>query len=325
MQRTTLARSGIEISRAAFGCARLGGTVERFDKREAIAVLNRAFDAGINLFDTADIYAQGNSEKLLGETFRGRRDQVVLATKGGYVFSTAASFLSKLKPLIRKLMKLRPGLAKMAKKARGSQIRQDFSREHLAKALDASLKRLGTDYVDLYQLHSPSAEVLTDGAVFATLESFRAAGKIRAFGVSILQQEHGFDCLGADALQVEAHFLKPAAIRGIVPAAAAKGVATLARQPFGSGLLARSPELWAADDFGGDATLLAGARERMKRIAALGEPTELALRYLLHHSGFSAVLFATTRLENLAKNLKTLASPALAESDVKQLENILFP
>ena len=79
------------------------------------------------------------------------------------------------------------------------------------------------------------------------------------------------------------------------------------------------------DDFGGDPALLASAQERMKRIAALGEPTELALRYLLHHSGFSAVLFATTRLDNLAKNLKTLAAPALAESDVKQLEAILFP
>lgn len=324
MQYITFQRSGLKVSRAAFGCARIGGTVERFDKREAVAVLNRAFEAGINFFDTADIYAQGNSEKLLGETFRSRRGGVILATKGGYVFSTAASFLSKFKPLIRKLMKLRPGLAKMANKARGSQIRQDFSREHLSKALDASLQRLGTDYVDLYQLHSPSAAVLNDGSVFATLESFRKAGKIRAFGVSILEQEHGFQCLNADALQIEAHFLKPAAVRGIVPAASAAHVATIARQPFGSGLLTRTPDLWTTDDFGGDAARLDAARTRIRRIAALGDPSELALRYLLHHSGFSAVLFATTRMSNLEKNLRALGAPPLSEADVKHLDSIIF-
>jgi aryl-alcohol dehydrogenase-like predicted oxidoreductase len=324
MQYHELPRPGLRISRAAFGCARLGGTVERFDKSEAVAVLNRAFDEGINFFDTADIYAQGNSEKLLGETFRGRRDQVILATKGGYVFSTAASFLSKLKPLIRKLMKLRPGLAKMAKKARGSQIRQDFSPEHLSRALDASLQRLGTDYVDLYQLHSPSAEVLGNGAVFDFLESCRKAGKIRAFGVSILDPEHGFYGMNADALQIEAHFLKPEAIHGIVPAASGKNVATLARQPFGSGLLTRAPETWTADDFGGDINRLELARARVRKISALGDPCELALRYLLHHSGFSAVLFATTRLANLEKNLRALEMPPLPESDVKQLESIIF-
>ena len=324
MNYFTLPRSGLKISRAAFGCARLGGTVERFDKREATAVLNRAFDSGINVFDTADIYAQGNSEKLIGETFRNRRDQVILATKGGYVFSTAASFLSKLKPLIRKLMKLRPGLARMAKKARGSQMRQDFSREHLINALDASLRRLGTDYVDIYQLHSPPADVLEDGSVFEILESLRKAGKIRAFGVSILEPEHGFKCMGADALQIEAHFMKPEAIRGIVPAAAIKNVGTFARQPFGSGLLTRSPETWTTDDFGGKLERLELARTRVRKISALGDPCELALRYLLHHSGFSAVLFATTRLANLEKNLRILEMPPLSESDVKQLESIIF-
>lgn len=322
--RIFIGRTGIEISRAAFGCARLGGTVERFDEREAFAVLDRAFDAGINFFDTADIYAQGNSERLLGKAFRGRRDQVVLATKGGYVFSTAASFLSKLKPLVRKLLKFRPGLVKMARKARGSQMRQDFSREHLARALDASLRRLGTDYVDLYQLHSPSTEVLRDGSVFATLEAFRTAGKIRSFGVSILQPGHGHDCLRADALQIESHFLKPAAIRDIVPAAAARGVTTLARQPFGSGLLTRSMATWTADDFAGDAAALATARARMQRIAALGDPTELALRHLLHHSGFSAVLFATTRLAHLEKNLRALEAPPLTGGDLAELENAVF-
>jgi len=324
MHYFTLPRSGLKISHAAFGCARLGGTVERFDKHEAIAVLNRAFDAGINLFDTADIYAQGNSEKLLGETFRGRRDKVILATKGGYVFSSTASFLAKLKPLIRKLMKLRPRLAKMAQRARASQIRQDFSREHLLKALDASLLRIGTDYVDIYQLHSPSEDVIKDGSVFDTLESLRKAGKIRAFGVSILQPEHGFQCMNADALQIEAHLLKPQAIRGIVPSAAGRNVATFARQPFGSGLLTRASETWTVDDFGGNIDRLELARKRIRRISELGDPCELALRYLLHNSGFSAVLFATTRLANLEKNLRILEMPPLSESDVKQLESIIF-
>ena len=98
-----LGRSGISISAAGFGCARLGGTVERFDEKESLQVLGRAFDAGINFFDTADIYAQGNSERLLAKAFAGKRDRVILASKGGYVFSSAAGFVSKLKPLLRKL------------------------------------------------------------------------------------------------------------------------------------------------------------------------------------------------------------------------------
>ena len=322
-----LGSSGLSVSAAGLGCARLGGTAERFDEKESLWILARAREAGINFFDTADIYAQGHSERLLGRAFAGCRDRVVLASKGGYMFSSAAGFVARFKPLLRKLLKFRPGLASAVRKARGGQMRQDFSPAHLTAAVEASLRRLGTDYLDLYQLHSPPAEVLREGAIFTTLGMLKTAGKIRSYGVSCLFAEDAALCLaaGVSALQIEASVAKPAAFLSALPATNQAGVATIVRQPFGSGLLLRSPDSWTADDFGGDPGALDAARARLAALRSLGDPTDWTLRYLLRRPDVTTVLFATTRREHLEKNLRILAAPPLTSEETALIDRVLSP
>lgn len=325
MKRIFIPHSDLEISKAIFGTSRLGGTVERYDEREALAILETVFDAGVNCFDTADIYAQGNSERLLAKAFRHQRDSVVYATKGGYVLSNQARWLAKVKPLVRHLLKSNPGLRKATEKARGGKIRKDFSAEHLTKAVEASLARLGTDRIDVYQLHSPDPSDLASADCFEALAKLKAAGKIRAYGVSVLSWDDVPHCFGRGAswIQVEANLLGQNSRSQTIAEAADDKIALIARQAFGSGLLAQHPESWNPDKFGGDATAVSEARRRLSVIGKLGDPYQVILRYLLHHSAYQGFLFATTRLDNLKSNLEALGMPAFSNSEVELLDSVL--
>src|ERR1700730_3959974 len=155
MKINVFGRTGVNVSEIGFGGSRIGGIfAEKHSSKEALNVLRKALDSGITFYDTADMYAQGESEALIGKAFRDRRDQVVLATKGGYCLPTQRKLMARIKPLVRPIVRLL-GL-KRTKLPSGvfGTLSQDFSPSHLTQALEASLKRLHTDYIDLYQLHS---------------------------------------------------------------------------------------------------------------------------------------------------------------------------
>src|SRR5256885_12619944 len=149
MKNIRLGRSELEVSPVAFGTWQLGGDWGATDEEAAVAAIGRAADRGINFFDTAQAYGFGASESLLAKALKGRpRDQVVIAIKGG----------------------LRP----MA----GGGIERDASPDWIRRGVDSSLKGLGTDYIDLYQIHWPDPKVpfaKTAGA----LPALRPPGKIR--------------------------------------------------------------------------------------------------------------------------------------------------
>jgi aryl-alcohol dehydrogenase-like predicted oxidoreductase len=299
--------------------------VERFDRREALEVIRHAFESGINFFDTADVYAQGNSEKLLAEALGKQRDEIVLASKGGYRLSNIASAGSRLKPVVRRVLRVIPRLASRVQAARSSQMRQDFSRSYLINALEQSLRRLQTDRIDLYQLHSPPPEVLADGTVFETLESMRDAGKILGYGVSCVEPDHARMCLevpNLTSVQIEANVLKPENL-GRLSDFQRAGVSIIARQPFASGLLTRDPLDWTIDDFGGDAEALRMARKRAERVSAFGPEPQIALRYVAHHPAITSVLMATTRTAHLEENLRAMSAPPLSESEIARIEEPL--
>lgn len=311
MNTVPLPNSDVVISKAIFGTSRLGGTIERFDKREALAILRSVADAGIHTFDTADIYAQGNSERLLAEAFRNRRDQIIYATKGGYVLSNKARLLAKIKPLVRRFMKAKPGLAKAAGRARGGQMARDFSRDYLTRAVEASLTRLRTDRIDIYQLHSPTTVDLEKSDAFETLAALKQAGKIRAYGVSLLSWDDLPLCIGkgVSCAQVTASLPAGADDHLLSHQLAAKDdLMLVARQIFGGGMLEKSPESLTVADFNGDAAALESARRSLLALAATGNPRQAVLDYHLNHSPFGAFLFATTRMENLRENLDFLTS-----------------
>ncbi|MBV8154049.1 MAG: aldo/keto reductase [Candidatus Eremiobacteraeota bacterium] len=131
---------------------------------DAVAMLQRAFDAGITFYDAADTYGNGRSEEQLAKAFAGRRDRVVYATKFGYDFYSPQN----------------------AEKRRGQfELPHDFSPAFVRKALEESLRRLQTDYVDIYQMHNARMAQVDDDALWELLESFKREGKIRMYGVAL--------------------------------------------------------------------------------------------------------------------------------------------
>jgi aryl-alcohol dehydrogenase-like predicted oxidoreductase len=163
MKYRTYPNSDVTVSEIGFGLwtTSTGWWGEKTDD-QAVALLHEAYDLGITLFDAADAYGNGRSEEQLAKAFAGRRDKVVYATKFGYDFYN------------------NPG------PRRGqSELPQDFSPASVRKSLEASLRRLQTDCIDIYQMHNARMEQIEDDALWELLESFKQEGKIRLYGVAL--------------------------------------------------------------------------------------------------------------------------------------------
>ena len=163
--RRELGRSGISVSPVGFGAWAIGGPAYRdgspigwgeVDDDESVAAVHAALEAGVTFFDTANIYGAGHSERVVGRALAGRRDEVVIATKFGNLFDEATRQATD----------------------------RDASAPSVRAQCDASLARLGTDFIDLYQLHLGDYDLDKAEDVAATLESLVDAGKIRSFGWS---------------------------------------------------------------------------------------------------------------------------------------------
>ena len=164
MRFRTYKNTDLKVSEVGFGLWTIStGWWGHFTEGEAIALMHKAFDLGITLFDAADTYGNGLSEELIAKAFPKQRDEITIATKIGYDF-------------------VRHGEAR----GRGQrEIPQDFSPDALVRATDAALQRLETDRIDLLQLHNVRMEQIYDDAVWRTLEELRAQGKIRYYGIAL--------------------------------------------------------------------------------------------------------------------------------------------
>jgi aryl-alcohol dehydrogenase-like predicted oxidoreductase len=238
-------KTGMRVSEIGFGGSRIGGVfADKNGTSDALNVLRKALDSGITFYDTADMYAQGESESLMGAAFRGQRDRVIIATKGGFCLPARRNLIRRIKPLVRPIVQaLGLKRARLPSGMSGA-LSQDFSPPYLTKALESSLKRLQTDYVDLYQLHSPGAEFMQSGAfseALQTLEKLKAQGKLRFYGVATEAPEDAPYCLsapGISSLQLGFGLLDLQALdQGTLAAAAAQGLAVIARGCFAGGLL----------------------------------------------------------------------------------------
>jgi len=171
MEYRRLGASGFSVPALSFGTGTFGGKGELFaawgntDVAEARRLVDICLDSGITMFDTADIYSRGASEAILGEAIKGRRDKVLVSTKATFRFSDAPNDVGS-------------------------------SRQHLLASVDAQLKRLGTDYIDLFQLHGFDAQTPVE-EVLQTLDTLVRAGKIRYTGVSNFSGWHLMKSLAA--------------------------------------------------------------------------------------------------------------------------------
>ncbi len=164
MRFRTYKNTNLKVSEVGFGLWTIStGWWGNFTEGEATALMRKAFDLGVTLFDAADTYGNGLSEELIAKAFPKQRDQIVIATKVGYDF-------------------VHHGEAR----GRGQrEIPQDFSPEAIERATDAALKRLKTDRIDLLQLHNIRMEQIYEDALWKTLEKLKASEKIRYYGIAL--------------------------------------------------------------------------------------------------------------------------------------------
>lgn len=219
--------------RLGLGCSRLG-SVGGASVDEARTLLQAALDGGVRVFDTSNIYGQGDSERLVGRALGGRDDCVVISKAGKY-HPLHRRALQPLKSVLRSVVRRSPGARQQVSAARSKPMPTHWDARHLTNSLEGSLRRLGRERIDVFMLHSPSAEVIRAGEAVSALEVARAAGKIGCVGVSVDDVETALESLADDriaALQLPLH---PGSVEydEVIARANAAGVVVVAREVLG--------------------------------------------------------------------------------------------
>ena len=318
----------IKVSEIGLGCSNVGKTFFNMEKDSSLRLLNRAYELGINFFDTADVYRFGNSEKIIGEAFKNKRTEVIIATKVGYNQPQYIARPAKLLMPISIQKQLQKILKYYRKKHKTSFFSRDFSPEFINKAINQSLKRLNTDYIDLYQLHNPPPEVIEHGEVFNTLDNLKKEGKIRFYGVSAGTVSDALLCLknsNVSSLQIVFNIIMQEAKKELFSLAEQKGVAIIARVPFARGLITSKMNIeTSAQPI--DKSLLNRYRTKVEEFSFLinrnRSITQAALQFILSHPQVSVVIPGTRKITNLEENIKSLESPNLTDEELGKIRSV---
>jgi aryl-alcohol dehydrogenase-like predicted oxidoreductase len=289
------------------GCVNLGGKGQA-----GVSLVHEALDLGVSFFDTADAYGSGQSERVLGRALRRRRDQAFVATKGGYLFHERSLLVSATRGVASRCVQLtdrwRASMHAISTRAGTAYNAQDFSPSHLRDALEGSLRRLRTDFVDLYQLHGPRG---IHDDVIALMLQLRSEGKIRAFGVGLEvlgDTERWLTTRGLSSIQLPFGILDPDAGVDFIPRASDLGINVVVRGVFAGGFVARTA--------GSDMTLLRlGQPERLRALEKLAsahgvDAMQLAAWFVTTRPGVSTVLVGTTSRRHLNDSVRYVRTPA---------------
>lgn len=311
MKYRQLGNTDLKISELSFGTWAIGGSWGKSDDQEALKGLEKAMDAGVNFFDTADVYGDGHSEELLAKATKGKEDKVYIATK----FCRAGDIHDP----------------------------KTYSEEAVTAYCEASLKRLQRETIDLYQIHCPPMEILQSGQVFAVLDKLQQQGKIRHYGVSVETIDEGLFCIeqpNVKALQVIFNIFRQKAVTELLPQAKEKGVGILARVPLASGLLTgkfTKQATFEADDHrnfnqNGEhfnvGETFAGIEfskgvelsEQLSWIAEGRENmTRAALRWILDHEEITTVIPGFKTVKQVEDNLQATTVPSFSKEERKRL------
>ncbi len=284
MEYRAFGRTGLDVSAIGYGCWEIGGGYGHFDESEVVAAVQRALDLGINLFDTAEGYGYGQSERLLGKALGARRKEAIVVTKFGIY---------------------RPE----------GEWQRDSRRETALAAIDRSLKALGTDYVDVYLIHWPDRETPLEESMGA-LEEIVQAGKARYVGVSNFTPDQIETCMATrrvDIAQYGYHMFDRRLEREIFPTIAEHGIGLMTYGSLAHGLLAGAftPETtfdeddWRSNGIAFNIPLFTedvfarnvAAVDELKPIAARHGKTvaHLALRWVLSNPVVSVALVGFRR------------------------------
>ena len=180
-----LGRTGLSVSRLGFGCSQINSMSSRHSHREIRATVLAAVERGVNLFDTADVYGQGDSERMLGRLLASRQRDVVVCTKVGQTVGSLQPLVRFAKPVLRRLLAVRKSHRKDVANARQMAERKCFQPEYLLARLAKSLVRLRVESADIVMLHSPPPAVIVEGGALQALVDARDRGMARVIGVSV--------------------------------------------------------------------------------------------------------------------------------------------
>jgi aryl-alcohol dehydrogenase-like predicted oxidoreductase len=278
--------------------------------------MDAASDLGVTLLDTADSYGQGEAEKIIGRAIRGRRERYVVSTKAGYSFGRPPWWLRTVKPILQPLARRLRGLRNVVGAVRRSApasglLRQNFAPEYVAQRLDDSLRRLGTDFVDLFFLHDATLAALGDESLRTQLRVFRQLGKVRVLGVSSNDPEvlaAALEMEGVAVLQTAVNPRRGASLRPVLAAAEAKGVGVIGNQCFLAGRL--HEEKFAA------------LRETVQKLAVKHACSAdgVLLAFSLGQPAVACALTGTRQAARLREHAAAAAAlPALEADDFEEL------
>jgi aryl-alcohol dehydrogenase-like predicted oxidoreductase len=195
-------------------------------------LLEAALELGVTVFDTADIYGQGDSERAIGRLLKRQRDRGFVVTKLGQVFSAKMRLLAPMKPVLKPLI-MAIGQGQAVTGVREVSRREDFSPARYPAALDASLRRLQFDHVDGLLLHGPSAQQIADPAQGEALARLKKAGKVRHFGVScddVATLRAALDMPGLTMLELPVDVIEQAEAGALGELVLSRGIIVLARE-----------------------------------------------------------------------------------------------
>jgi aryl-alcohol dehydrogenase-like predicted oxidoreductase len=315
MNYRDLGRTGWQVSEVSFGAWAIGGSWGRVEDTESLDALRTALDLGVNFIDTADVYGDGRSERLIGQVLRERAgERIYVATKAG--------------------RRLSPHTA------------DGYNRENLTAFVERSLRNLGVEPLDLVQLHCPPTEVYYRPEVFGVLDDLAAAGKLRYYGVSVEKVEEALKAIeypNVRTVQIIFNMFRhrPAAL--FFPQAQARHVGILSRVPLASGLLTgkmRPNTAFEADDhrnfnrYGQEFDVgetfagvpyevgLAAVEELRPLVPAGASMAQMALRWILMFDAVSCAIPGAKRPAQAADNLAAGDMPALDEATMAAVRDI---
>lgn len=314
MQYRPLGRTGWNVSTISFGAWAIGGTWGDVDDAESMGALHQALDLGVNFFDTADVYGDGRSERLIARLRKERSEPFYVATKAG--------------------RRLNPHVA------------DGYNRENLRAFVERSLTNLHVEALDLLQLHCPPTPVYYMPEVFGVLDELQREGKLRHYGVSVEKVEEALKAIefpGVQSVQIIYNILRQRPADLLFKETQRKGVGILARLPLSSGLLSgkmTAQTSFAADDhrlfnrngeafdkgetFSGlDYAKGLEAVEALRPIVPVGTSmAQFALRWITMHPAVTCAIPGGKRATQVADNVSAADLPALTDAQMAAVQTV---
>lgn len=315
MNYRTFGRTGWQVSEISFGAWAIGGSWGTVSDKDAIAALHTAIDQGVNLIDTADVYGDGRSERLIAQVLKDRRERVYVLTKAG----------RRLSP----------------------HISDGYNRENLTRFVERSLQNLAIDTIDLLQLHCPPTPVYYQPEVFGILDDLVTQGKIRYYGVSVEKVEEALKAIeypNVQSVQIIFNMFRLRPSELFFREAIRRQVGILARVPLASGLLTgkiSASSTFAADDHRhfnrhGEAfdvgETFSGVEDFERGLQAVealrafvpdsASMAQLALRWILMFPAVTCAIPGAKNPEQARQNIAAAQLPALSDDTMQQIEAI---